>query len=120
MCCAFFSIILIIFLDLRSQALIAQLKTAISFLLNALAACEESASTFARYGFLVYNISVFYWHICRPLLRESARAPLLDSMTRVVGALEKACQANATLLEVDSEWLGQLYWCVFLFQDLFL
>jgi hypothetical protein len=34
-------------------------------------------------------------------------------MTRVVTALEKACQSNATILEVDSEWLGQLYWCVF-------
>jgi hypothetical protein len=42
----------------------------------------------------------------------NANANIADLLMRVVGALERACAANATLGEVDAEWLGQMYWYV--------
>jgi hypothetical protein len=87
-----------------------QVLTALSFLLSALAICDESTVSLSRYTFLVYNASVHYWNIARPLLRNGTRAVLLESMIRTVTMLEKMVNVNVTLAEVDAEWLGQYYW----------
>jgi hypothetical protein len=99
-----------------------QILTSVSFLLSSLAICDETPVSLSRYSFLIYNASVHYWNIVRPLLRDGTRAPLLESISRVVATLEKMTSVHATLLEVDAEWLGQYYWsalhssvCVFAF-----
>jgi tetratricopeptide (TPR) repeat protein len=40
------------------------------------------------YGFLVYNCSLAYYNVARPLLRDNLRRLLAPSMTKVVEALE--------------------------------
>ena len=94
-----------------SQALQSQILTALSFLLSSLAICDENAVSLSRYAFLIYNASVHYWNIARPLLREGTRPVLIESLGRVVEMLEKMGGVHATLLEVDAEWLGQ-YLCL--------
>lgn len=42
-----------------------------------------------RYTFLVYNGSVKYWHVSRPLQRAAMRKYLLPSMERVMAVLDK-------------------------------
>ena len=53
-----------------------------------------------RYGFLVYNGSVHYWHISQALQREGRRSHLLPSTQAVVDAVRK--------LPDKQEWLSFL------------
>lgn len=54
----------------------------------------------ARYGFLVYNGSVHFWHASRPLQREGLHAQLLGPQQQVVDAVRK--------LPGKQEWLSRL------------
>ncbi|DBA87841.1 TPA: hypothetical protein ACH3X1_004837 [Trebouxia sp. C0004] len=49
----------------------------------------QIAAQNARYGFLVYNGSVHYWHISQALQREGRRCHLLASAQTVVDAVRK-------------------------------
>ena len=53
-----------------------------------------------RYGFLVYNGSVHFWHVSRPLQREGLHAHLLASQQQIVDAVRK--------LPDKQEWLSRL------------
>ena len=53
-----------------------------------------------RYGLIVYNGSVHYWHISRVLQREGLRCHLLPSEQTVVDAVRK--------LPDKKEWLSSL------------
>jgi hypothetical protein len=53
-----------------------------------LEALDIAAAQGARYDFLVYNASVHYWRVVRPLLRAGAARFVVPSLQRVSGALE--------------------------------
>ena len=53
-----------------------------------------------RYGVLVYNGSIHYWHISRVLQREGLRCHLLPSEQTIVDAVRK--------LPDKQEWLSSL------------
>jgi len=41
-----------------------------------------------RYHYLVFNASVIYWQICRPLLKLQCKQQLISSLQQVVQALD--------------------------------
>ena len=74
---------------LNGAAAVRQRRHAISYILHALSIATADANR-ARYAFLIYNASVYYWSIVRPMLREGAARHAKDSMTRIVEALEES------------------------------
>ena len=61
---------------------------------------SQHSTLTCRYGVLVYNGSVHYWHISRVLQREGMRSHLLPSEQIVVNAVRK--------LPDKQEWLSSL------------
>jgi hypothetical protein len=61
-----------------------QLDKAISFILEAV---EIAKANRPRYDFLIYNASVHYWTVARPLLRQGAYRYAIESMVKIVEAL---------------------------------
>ncbi|GMH40123.1 hypothetical protein BSKO_08027 [Bryopsis sp. KO-2023] len=70
---------------LKGKDLVSNTIEGISYILEAL----KVAAGNDRYAFLVYNGSVHFWHISRPLQRECLRKHLLESQQAVVEALEQ-------------------------------
>ena len=58
----------------------------------------------SSYSFLVYNASVHYWNIVRPLMRDGTRKYLAPSLTRFVDALAE----GGTGGDPDRRWRMQL------------
>lgn len=72
--------------SLNGANYIIQTKRAIHYLLEALsiATAKENQS---QYGFIVYNTSVHYWRISRPLMRDASYRYLVESMGQILEAL---------------------------------
>mmetsp|Transcript_28006 Transcript_28006/g.68923 ORF Transcript_28006/g.68923 Transcript_28006/m.68923 type:complete len:2443 (+) Transcript_28006:56-7384(+) len=70
---------------LKGDALVKGVNGALKCLLEGL----EVALGDPRYLFLVYDASVHYWHISRPLQKPGTRQQLISSSTTVVQALQK-------------------------------
>ena len=79
---------------LHGAAAVRQRRHAISYILHALTIATAPANV-ARYAFLIYNASVYYWSIVRPLLRAGAARYAAPSMTKVVDALEMGSSLGA-------------------------
>lgn len=62
-----------------------------------LAALEIAQTHSPRYDFLVYNASVHYWSVVRPLLRKGASRYLVPSMLKISESLE-------ALNDSDKSW----------------
>lgn len=60
----------------------------------------QVASASARYQFLVYNGSVHYWHVSRPLQRVGLRSQIVESFSQVLQALAQ--------LPGHAAWRGRL------------
>ena len=54
-----------------------------------------------RYNFLVYNASVHYWNVVRPLLRPGVQQFLVESFSKVVSSLNE-------IEDEDTEWRTRL------------
>jgi hypothetical protein len=61
-----------------------------------------------RYAFLVYNGTVHYWHVSRPLQRDGMRSALLPSQEAFVQALLAAVTGQE---EWKARCLGALALC---------
>ena len=72
-------------LMLKGPALVASVMAAVKQVLDGIALAQQSD----RHAFLVYNGSVHYWRVARPLQREGLRAQLVPSLETVLKALEK-------------------------------
>ena len=83
-------------------AAVRQRRHAISYILHALSIATADANR-ARYAFLIYNASVYYWSIVRPMLREGAARHAKDSMTRIVEALEESDGDLGTPAPADAD-----------------
>ena len=81
---------------LHGQAKVDELNLAIARILEVLDICLEAANR-PRYDFLVYNASVYFWNVSRPLMRAGVASYVVESMEKVVGALEEVKDA-------DVEW----------------
>jgi hypothetical protein len=73
---------------------------AVDFIRKALDVAMD-ANNRPRYDFLVYNASVHYWNVIRPLLRAGVQRYLVESFSHVVKCLE-------TVEESDFTWRCQL------------
>jgi len=72
---------------LNGSEAVYQLQKAIGYVLEALEIAILPDNS-PRYNFLVYNASVHYWHVARPLLRTGAYQYAVESMSKIVAALE--------------------------------
>jgi hypothetical protein len=70
---------------LNGSAAVRQRLKAVDSILSALDIAQDHSP---RYDFLVYNASVHYWTVVRPLLRPGASRFLVPSMTRISDSLE--------------------------------
>ncbi len=68
-------------------------KAALAKILEAVGIATNKANR-PRYDFLVYNASIFMWHIVRPCLRKSASLMLTDEMEKMLSALGEVNDAN--------------------------
>ena len=73
---------------------------AVDFVLTAMRVAMDEKNR-PRYDFLVYNASVHYWNVIRPLLRQSVQRFLVGSFTYVV-------QCLTTTNDDDAAWRCQL------------
>lgn len=70
---------------LKGPVLVQAVLEAIKHVISGL----EVAQGYPRYGFLVYNATVSYWHVSRPLQTSGLRQHLLPSQEKICQALEK-------------------------------
>ena len=82
------------------DALVVGTLKAVDFVLTAMRVAMDEKNR-PRYDFLVYNASVHYWNVIRPLLRESVQRFLVGSFTYVV-------QCLTATNDDDAAWRCQL------------
>ncbi|OQR85467.1 hypothetical protein ACHHYP_11792 [Achlya hypogyna] len=82
---------------MQGPACVAQVQYAIHWILTALKLALEPSSR-PHYDFLVYNASVAYWHVARPLLRPRAMRHLIESLTALLDGLRLINDANKAWL----------------------
>eukprot|EP00873_Tetraselmis_striata_P015149 jgi/Tetstr1/435413/TSEL_024322.t1 len=89
---------------LKGQDLITGTLDALKFLQQGLAVAKPNP----RYAFLVYNGTVHYWHVSRPLQRDGMRSSLLPSQEAFVQALVASVAGQE---EWKARCLGALAMC---------
>ena len=72
------------------------LQAAISKIMKVITICMEP-SVAPKYNFLIYNASVNFWNVARPLMRQGVSSYVVDSMEEVVKSLEE-------VKDGDIEW----------------
>eukprot|EP00002_Diphylleia_rotans_P029704 TRINITY_DN6063_c0_g1_i1.p1 TRINITY_DN6063_c0_g1~~TRINITY_DN6063_c0_g1_i1.p1 ORF type:complete len:2440 (+),score=492.40 TRINITY_DN6063_c0_g1_i1:241-7560(+) len=70
--------------NLKGPEAIQQCLYALSFVMQGLTLVQNDP----KYQFLVYNGSVVYWQICRPLMQDRLKVKLIPTMALIVKALE--------------------------------
>lgn len=109
---------------LKGLHLLQQLQYALTFLVKALSIATEAgwAQNDTRYGFLVYNTSLVFWKVARPICRMGWQRYIVNEATQVLDALKQvraasgggtgggkgAPSAPAIPTQVDLPWLIQL------------
>ncbi|KAF0699363.1 Aste57867_10079 [Aphanomyces stellatus] len=78
---------------MQGQACVAQLQYAIHWILQAVKLALEPTSR-PHYDFLVYNASVTYWHVARPLMRPGSARHLVESMQAILDGLKAVNDAD--------------------------
>ncbi|KDO34281.1 hypothetical protein SPRG_19099 [Saprolegnia parasitica CBS 223.65] len=82
---------------LTGQSCVGQVQYAIHWILVALKLALEPSSR-PHYDFLVYNASVAYWHVARPLLRPRTSKYLIESLVALLDGLKSINDANKAWL----------------------
>ncbi|EQC34512.1 hypothetical protein SDRG_07840 [Saprolegnia diclina VS20] len=82
---------------LTGQSCVGQVQYAIHWILVALKLALEPSSR-PHYDFLVYNASVAYWHVARPLLRPRTSKHLIESLAALLDGLKSINDANKAWL----------------------
>ncbi|CAE8613841.1 unnamed protein product, partial [Polarella glacialis] len=82
---------------LKGFHLLQQLQYALRFLVQALGIATEAgwAQNDTRYGFLVYNASLVFWNVARPMCRLGWQRHIVNETAQVLDALRKVRDASA-------------------------
>ncbi|KAG9410401.1 hypothetical protein AC1031_018439 [Aphanomyces cochlioides] len=87
--------------SMQGQPYIDQLQYAIHWILQVAKLALETTSR-PHYDFLVYNASITYWRVARPLMRPGTARHLVDSLQVLVDGLK-------TVNDKDKGWLARLH-----------
>ncbi|RHY56205.1 hypothetical protein DYB38_001223 [Aphanomyces astaci] len=82
---------------LQGHACVSQVQHAIHWILVAVKLALEPASR-PHYDFLVYNATITYWHVARPLLRPGSARHVIESMQTMLDGLK-------AINEADKAWI---------------
>uniref|UniRef100_A0A0G4HKB8 Uncharacterized protein n=1 Tax=Chromera velia CCMP2878 TaxID=1169474 RepID=A0A0G4HKB8_9ALVE len=75
-------------LNLKGDRRVDRIKFALGFLLEAIKLALQ-ADKKERYGFLVYNASLVFWEVSRPLMRPGWRQHLVEPVQQVIAAVNQ-------------------------------
>ncbi|CAK4472097.1 unnamed protein product [Aphanomyces euteiches] len=87
--------------SMQGQPYIDQLQYAIHWILQVVKLALETTSR-PHYDFLVYNASITYWRVARPLMRPGTARHLVESLQVLVDGLK-------TVNDKDKGWLARLH-----------
>eukprot|EP00948_MAST-09A_sp_MAST-9A-sp1_P000108 g108.t1 len=89
--------------NLKGKELVDATQHAIHYILRTLEISTKPGNG-GKYDFLIYNATVLYWNVSRPLFRKGCRAYLVKSMQKILDSLLEI-ENRGFLVGRDLEWI---------------